>query len=74
VQVAVPKTYMKMQMQPASASVVPAANTGSVTQQLKLANSLQGQKPIVMRLKIEYGMAGNKVSEQGEVANFPVGY
>lgn len=72
-QAAVPK-YMKMQMQPASASAVPAGGAGSVTQLLKLANSMHGQKPIVMRIKVEYALAGNKVSETGEVSNFPAGY
>jgi AP-1 complex subunit gamma-1 len=69
-QAAVPK-YMKMQMQPASSSTVPPNGAGVVTQLLKLANSMQGQKPIVIRIKIEYSVGGSKVSETGEVANFP---
>jgi len=72
-QAAVPK-FMKMQMQPASGSVVPAGNSGAVTQLLKLANSAHGQKPIAMRIKVEYALQGNKLSETGEVASFPDGY
>ena len=56
-QVAVPK-YMKLQMSPASSNVVPPANSGKVAQLFKLANSLHGQKPIVVKLEIDFTFNG----------------
>lgn len=72
-QAAVPK-YMKMQIQPATGNMVPPANSGTVKQQIKLANSMHGQKNIAMRIKVEYSIDGNKVAETGEVSNFPPGF
>merc|ERR1719473_2598990 len=46
-QVAVPK-YMKLQMTPASGTTVAPMNGGSVKQVFKVANSLHGQKPILL--------------------------
>jgi len=71
-QVAVPK-YMKLQMSPASSNIVPPANSGKVTQIFKLANSLHGQKPVLVRTKIDYAVNGQPVSETGQVDQFPPG-
>jgi len=71
-QVAVPK-YMKLQMSPASSSTVPPSNSGKVTQTFKVANSMHGQKPVLLRIKIDYSAGGQAVSEQGQVDNFPPG-
>jgi AP-1 complex subunit gamma-1 len=71
-QVAVPK-YMKLQMSPASGTQVPPMNGGSVKQVFKVANSMHGQKPILLRIKIDYAVNGQPVSEQGQVDNFPAG-
>lgn len=71
-QVAVPK-YMKLQMTPASGTTVPPMNSGKVTQVFKVANSLQGQKPVLLRIKIDYTLGGQPVGEQGQVDNFPPG-
>jgi len=70
-QAAVPK-YLKVQLGSPSGSVM---NPGeSITQQIKVINSLQGQKPVLMRIKVEYNVNGQLVSEQKELANFPLNF
>lgn len=71
-QVAVPK-YMQLQMKPPSSTSVPAGGAGKVTQAFRLANSMHGQKPIILKVKIEYSSMGSPVSEMGTVDNFPAG-
>jgi len=71
-QVAVPK-YMKLQMTPASSSTVPPNGMGKVTQLFKVANSMHGQKPVVLKIKVDYTSGGMPVSEMGQVDNFPPG-
>ena len=71
-QVAVPK-YMKLQMSPASGTSVAPMNSGNVSQTFKLANSLHGQKPILLRIKIDFSINGQAFSETGQVDNFPAG-
>ncbi|KAL1529341.1 hypothetical protein AB1Y20_000295 [Prymnesium parvum] len=71
-QVAVPK-YMKLQMSPASGTSVAAMNSGTVKQTFKVANSMHGQKPILLRIKLDYSMNGQPVSDTGQVDNFPPG-
>jgi len=72
-QVAVPK-YMKLQMSPASGNVVPPSNSGKLTQLFKVANSMQGQKPILVRTKIDFNINGQPISEMGQVDTFPPGF
>eukprot|EP00962_Isochrysis_galbana_P046058 scaffold18389_cov110-Isochrysis_galbana.AAC.1 len=69
-QVAVPK-FMRLQMTPASSTVVPPNNSGKVTQVFKVANSMHGQKPVVLKIKIDYSSGGMPVTEMGQVDNFP---
>lgn len=71
-QVAVPK-FMKLQMTPASGTQVAPMNGGAVKQVFKVANSMHGQKAILLRIKIDYSINGQPVSEQGQVDNFPPG-
>jgi len=71
-QVAVPK-YMQLKMTPPSSPSVPPMNSGKVTQQFKVANSMHGQKPVALRVKIEYQTMGQMVSEMGAVDSFPAG-
>jgi len=71
-QVAVPK-YMQLKMTPPSSTSVPPNNSGAVKQVFKVANSMQGQKPLLLRVKIEYSTMGRPVSETGQVDNFPPG-
>nr|PNR43621.1 hypothetical protein PHYPA_016002 [Physcomitrium patens] len=69
-QAAVPK-FMTLRLDPASGSSLPQNSSGVITQILTVTNSLHGQKPLVMRVKIAYKADGQPVLEQGEVNNFP---
>jgi AP-1 complex subunit gamma-1 len=69
--IAVPK-YVKLQVNPPSGNVVPASNSGSVTQSFKLLNTLHGEKPLVIKTKIDYQLSGLPVSEIADI-NFPQG-
>jgi len=69
--VAVPK-YVKFQLAPASGNVIPPSNSGRVTQQLKLINTLQGEKPLLLKVKIDYQVDGFPASELSDVT-FPQG-
>jgi AP-1 complex subunit gamma-1 len=70
-QAAVPK-YMQLRLEPASSTVL-AALGGSASQKLHVVNSMVGQKPLVMRLRVNYSKAGQPISQQLEVNNFPAG-
>eukprot|EP00624_Nannochloropsis_granulata_P006422 evm.model.NODE_48038_length_28629_cov_22.408222.4 len=73
-QCAVPK-YVKLEMSPASGSTLPAHSAGVVTQAVKVSNSMLGQKPLQLKIKVTYTNAqGQPVTEMGTVANFPGGY
>jgi AP-1 complex subunit gamma-1 len=72
VQAAVPK-YIQLRLEPASGNQLPPLGSGSVQQQMHVVNSLVGQKPLMMRLKIGYSCNGNAVSDMVEVKNFPTG-
>lgn len=67
-QAAVPK-YLTLQLSPASGNVVPPG--GSIQQQLRVANSMHGQKNLAMKLKIEYTLNGQRAQEMINVSNFP---
>ena len=69
-QAAVPK-YLKLEMHPPSSTTIPPASDGAVTQKILLNNSQQGEKKIMLKLKISYTLNGNKVEEMAQVANFP---
>ncbi len=56
-QAAVPK-YLKLEMLPPSSTTVPANSNGVVTQEIRLTNSLQGQKNLMLKLKIGFNMGG----------------
>merc|ERR1712176_1365295 len=71
-QAAVPK-YIQLRLDPASGNQLPSLGSGSVQQQMHVVNSLIGQKPLMMRLKIGYLYNGNAVSDMIEVKNFPTG-
>jgi len=71
-QAAVPN-YMKIQLAPASGNMVPPGGAGSVSQQMKIANSLYGQKPPAIRLKIDFVVNGRAISDSVTVTNLPQG-
>ena len=60
-QAAVPK-YLKLEMLPPSSTTIPARSQGEVTQEIKLVNSMQGQKAIMLKLKIAYKQGDTMVS------------
>ncbi|CAM9198698.1 unnamed protein product [Phaeothamnion confervicola] len=78
-QAAVPK-YLRLEMLPASGTRLPAAGaagaplTGVVEQRVRVVNTVQGQKGIMLKLKIEWRLRGEPVTELVQVSNFPAGY
>jgi AP-1 complex subunit gamma-1 len=60
-QAAVPK-YLKLEMLPASSSVIPPHSNGLVTQEIRVLNSMHGEKNIMLKLKIGYSQGGVPVS------------
>lgn len=70
-QAAVPK-FMQLKLSPASGSSLAAG--GRITQRISVANSMHGQKPLIMRLRISYATpAEGPTVQQAEVKNFPAG-
>jgi AP-1 complex subunit gamma-1 len=72
-QAAVPK-YLKLEMMAASSTTIPPGSSGVVTQEIRLTNSMQGEKNIMLKLKIGYNHGGHTVEEQSQVSNFPERY
>mmetsp|Transcript_57975 Transcript_57975/g.101586 ORF Transcript_57975/g.101586 Transcript_57975/m.101586 type:complete len:845 (-) Transcript_57975:103-2637(-) len=68
---AVPK-YLRLNMQPASSQVLPP-HTESVTQTMIVENTSNGEKPLLMKLRIGYAVNGQMVQEMAQVGNFPAG-
>ena len=64
---------MQLKLDPPSSSSLPP-DSASVTQHLRVVNTMQGSKPLAMRLRVTYTLGGQQVAEQGEVSNFPVGW
>jgi AP-1 complex subunit gamma-1 len=56
----VPK-YLKLEMLPPSSTTIPPMSQGAVTQEIKIANSMQGQKNIMLKLKIAYKQGATMV-------------
>ncbi|BDA45799.1 AP-1 complex subunit gamma-1 [Coccomyxa sp. Obi] len=71
-QAAVPK-FMQLKLDPASGSTLAPMGAGNASQQLHVTNSMHGQKPLVMRLRIAYTLGTEAKLEQVEVKNFPAG-
>lgn len=68
---AVPK-YLQLKMEPASSQVLPP-HSESVTQSMVVTNSSNGEKPLLMKLRIGYSVNGQVVQEMAQVGNFPPG-
>jgi len=69
---AVPK-YVRLNMQPATGQVLPP-HTDVVTQTMSVVNTTNGEKGLLMKLRIQYMVNGQQVQEMGQVGNFPPGY
>lgn len=65
--------YIKLKMEPPTGDVVPPNNGGAVTQVVKIQNSQQGEKPVLMRIKLDFQFNGSKVEDMVTVNNFPSG-
>ena len=57
-------------MSPASGNALPPNNAGKITQIIKTINSLHGQKPVMLRIKIDYATNGTPVTDTADVT-FP---
>jgi AP-1 complex subunit gamma-1 len=71
-QAAVPK-YITLTLGSPSGTVVPPHGSGAVTQQITLHNSLYGQKPLMLKIRVEYNIGGTKVVDTATVSAFPPG-
>jgi len=69
---AVPK-YIRLVMQPASGQVLPP-HTDVVSQTMSVQNSTNGEKGLLMKLRIGYMLNGQQVQEMAQVGDFPTGY
>lgn len=65
--------FMQLRLDPASRNALGANGSGAATQSLHVTNTMHGQKPLVMRLRIAYTRSGEAKLEQAEVKNFPPG-
>ena len=52
---------------------VPPMTNNVVTQIVRLANSAHGQKPLLLRIKVDFVVNGQQITDTAEVANFPEG-
>jgi len=68
---AVPK-YLQLSLQSAASNII-QPGTSDVTQVLNILNSTNGEKPILMKLRIGYTKNGVAVTELGNVGNLPKG-
>ncbi|KAJ7943612.1 AP-1 complex subunit gamma [Quillaja saponaria] len=71
-QAAVPK-FLQLHLDPASSNSLPASGNGSISQNLRITNSHQGKKSLVMRIRIAYKVNGKDALEEGQINNFPRG-
>lgn len=63
--------YLKLEMLPPSSTTIGAFSAGEVSQEIRLTNSMQGQKNIMLKLKIAYKQGDNLVDEMTQVSSFP---
>uniref|UniRef100_A0AAV1UGZ0 AP-1 complex subunit gamma n=1 Tax=Peronospora matthiolae TaxID=2874970 RepID=A0AAV1UGZ0_9STRA len=63
--------YVKLKMEPPTGDAVPPNSSGAVTQVVKVQNTLHGEKPLLMRIKLEFVVNGSKVEDMATVSNFP---
>ena len=66
--------YLKLEMYPPSSTSIPANSSGAVTQEIRLVNSMQGEKSIMLKLKIGYTCGARTTEELAQVSSFPPGY
>jgi len=71
-QCAVPK-YITLAMSPASGNMVPPNRSATSSQVVNIENTLQGQKGVMMRMKIQFQQNGQVIDDMAQVSNFPAG-
>ncbi|ETV95341.1 hypothetical protein, variant [Aphanomyces invadans] len=69
-QAAFPK-YIRLIMDPPSGASIPANLGGRITQLAKIQNSNHGEKPVMMRIKLEFTINGTKIEDMATVNVFP---
>jgi AP-1 complex subunit gamma-1 len=69
---AVPK-YIRLGIQPATGQVLPP-RSDVVSQNMSVTNTSNGEKPLLMKLRIGYMFNGQSVQEMGQVNGFPQGF
>ncbi|PRP77490.1 AP-1 complex subunit gamma-1 [Planoprotostelium fungivorum] len=69
--VAVPK-YIRLQVNTPSGNLLPPNNSGRVSQSFKLLNSNHGEKPLLVKIKLDYMANGAPGSDMADVS-FPEG-
>ncbi|KAH7415274.1 hypothetical protein KP509_14G035400 [Ceratopteris richardii] len=71
-QAAVPK-FLLLKLDPASGNILLPNANGTITQCLTVTNTLHGQKPLMMRIRVTCKVNGQEIVEQAQVENFPSG-
>ena len=66
--------YLKITIQPLTGTNLPPSSKGAVTQQMQVTNSAMGEKPIVMKIKLSYGINGQKQNFEAKIDGFPNGF
>eukprot|EP00331_Platyophrya_macrostoma_P012660 CAMPEP_0176430758 /NCGR_PEP_ID=MMETSP0127-20121128/14430_1 /TAXON_ID=938130 /ORGANISM="Platyophrya macrostoma, Strain WH" /LENGTH=455 /DNA_ID=CAMNT_0017812681 /DNA_START=147 /DNA_END=1515 /DNA_ORIENTATION=+ len=72
-QVAVQK-HLKLTLNPLSGTKINPNTKAGVTQSMKIQNSKQGEKPVVLKLKLTYKLGMNTVTRDATVNQFPQDY
>jgi len=66
--------HLKLSMNAISSNKIPPNTQNGVTQTMKVSNTMQGQKGIVLKLKISYNLNGQTVTKDQLVNDFPATY
>lgn len=66
--------HLKLSMNAISSNKIPPNSNGTVTQTMKIVNTLQGTKGIIMKLKIIYNLNGQTVTKELTLNDFPQTY
>lgn len=69
-QAAVPK-FLKLEMLPPTNTVIPPNSNGAVTQEIRVTNSMQGEKSIMLKLKVGFTSNGQNIEDLTQVSSFP---
>ncbi len=64
---------MTIALSQASGTILPANNSGAITQQIKITNNAYGQNPPAIKAKIDFQANGNNYSDEVVVSAFPPG-